>query len=196
VLDSVRHTGRSALLAGFDGFVFLLACGGDSTGELGVLRLTTGGFLRDTTPVLRISSHSLGVSTTYASLAANGTGVTGLVFRSKERSPWHAYRVRAVTFPTLGIISQRDVAQPVSFSVLPNPASKLASLSFNLTQAGPVQVTAFDAAGRRCANLFSGRMNAGRQTLPLDTRRLTNGIYFLRLEAGATRHSTRLVVAR
>jgi hypothetical protein len=196
VLDSVRHTGRSALLAGFDGLDFVLACGGDSTGELGVLRLTTGGFLRDTTPVLRISSHSLGVSTTYASLAANGTGVTGLVFRSKETSPWHAYRVRAVTFPTLGIISQRDVAPPVALHVRPNPASRLATLSFNLTQAGPVRVTTFDAAGRRCATLFSGRMKSGSQTIPLDTRRLANGVYFLRLEAGAATHSTRLVVAR
>ncbi|MBM3331000.1 T9SS type A sorting domain-containing protein [candidate division WOR-3 bacterium] len=31
---------------------------------------------------------------------------------------------------------------------------------------------------------------------PLDTLRLANGVYFLRLEAGAARHSTRLVVAR
>jgi hypothetical protein len=80
--------------------------------------------------------------------------------------------------------------------VRPNPASELASFSFNVAQAGPVQVTAFDAAGRRCASLFSGRMNAGRQTLQIDTRRLANGVYFLRLEAGATKHSTRLVVAR
>ena len=195
VLDSVRHTGRSALLAGFDGLDFLLACGGDSTGELGILRLTTGGFLRDTTPVLRISSHSLGVSATYASLAANGTGVTGLVFRSKERSPWHAYRVRAVAFPTLGIISQRDIAPPVAFRVQPNPASGPASLSFNLVQAGPVRVTAFDITGRRSAALHSGRMTAGAHALPLDTRRLSNGVYFIRLEAGAATRSTRLVVS-
>ena len=104
--------------------------------------------------------------------------------------------MRAVTFPTLGIISQRDVAPPVAFRVQPNPASQLASLSFNLTQAGPVRVTAFDAAGRRCASLFSGRMKAGRQTLSLDTRRLANGVYFLRLKTETTTHSTRLVVTR
>ena len=28
-------------------------------------------------------------------------------------------------------------------------------------------------------------MKAGNQTLPMDTRRLANGVYFLRLEAGA-----------
>lgn len=38
-------------------------------------------------------------------------------------------------------------------------------------------------------------MNAGRQTVPLDTRRLANGVYFLRLEAGKTTRSTRLVVS-
>lgn len=64
-----------------------------------------------------------------------------------------------------------------------------------LTQAGPVEVNVFDAAGRGCASLFSGRMKAGMQTLSLDTRRLANGVYFLRLEAEAATRSTRLVVS-
>jgi hypothetical protein len=85
---------------------------------------------------------------------------------------------------------------PVALRVQPNPASGPTSLSFNLTQAEPVQVKAFDAAGRRCASLFSGRLKAGVQMLSLDARRLANGVYFLRLEAGTTTHSTRLVVSR
>jgi hypothetical protein len=108
-----------------------------------------------------------------------------------------ARRIRAATFPAVvGIGSQGDAEAPPTFRAHPNPASRFASLSFNLTQAGPVQVSAFDAAGRKYTSLFSGRMKAGNQTLPLDTRRLANGVYFLRLEAGTTRHSTRLVVSR
>jgi hypothetical protein len=58
-----------------------------------------------------------------------------------------------------------------------------------------VQVSAFDAAGRRCAVIHSGRMPAGAHSLPFDTRRLPNGVYFLRFEAGADIRSSRLVVS-
>ena len=69
-------------------------------------------------------------------------------------------------------------------------------MSFNLTQAGPVQVTAFDAAGRKYGIMYSGQMTPGARVLPLETSRLANGVYFLRLEAEAATHSTRLVVSR
>jgi hypothetical protein len=38
-------------------------------------------------------------------------------------------------------------------------------------------------------------MNAGRQTVPLDTRQLANGVYSLRLETGAATRSMRLVIS-
>jgi hypothetical protein len=197
LLDSVSHANSGYTQVCFDGTNFLLLCRGDSAGQLAGMRITPSGVLLDSTPVLLIDSRLKDVSAHYgAGIAANNANVIGLVFQGFEPRPWMMDRIRASTFPTLGIGSQRDDAQPVTFRVQPNPASRLASLSFNLVHAGPVQVTAFDATGRRCASLFSGRMKAGRQTLPLDARRLANGVYFLRLEAGATRHSTRLVVSR
>jgi hypothetical protein len=202
LLDSVPLSYSGYAHVVFDGTDFMLLCqtrdtGGQSTNSLGAMRITPDGRVLDSIPFALVTADSATAGNRYAAMAVNTGNRVGAVFTGYERAPYMTGRIRAVTLPAIvGINSQRDAAQPAAFRPQPNPASKLATLSFNLTQAGPVQVTAFDAAGRRCASLFSGRMKAGRQTLPLDTRRLANGVYFLRLEAGAEKHSSRLVVSR
>jgi hypothetical protein len=202
VLDSVRHSYSGATHAVFDGTDFMLVTqsrdtAGNRTGTLGAMRITPSGRVLDSIPFTLVTADSGEASAWYAAMAVNAANRVGIAFASYEPAPYRADRMRAAAFPAIvGIGSQREAAEPVTFRVQPNPASGPTSLSFNLTQAGPVQLTAFDASGRRCASLFSGRMKAGAQTLPLDPRRLANGVYFLRLEAGATRHSTRLVVSR
>jgi hypothetical protein len=201
LLDSVSHSYTGATHVAFDGTDFMLICQSvDNSGELahhlGAIRVTPTGRVLDSVPFTLVTSDG-GATSWAAAMSTSASNRVGLVFACHEPAPYLASRLRAATFPAIvGIGSQREVGQPVAFSVQPNPASRLASLSFDLTQAGMVRVAAFDAAGRRCANLFSGLMKAGRQTLPLDTRRLANGVYFLRLEAEAATHSTRLVVAR
>ena len=194
VLDSVAHPSSGYVQSCFDGSDFLLLCCRDSDGKIAGMCMSPEGILLDTTPTVLVDRQS-SVRYHEAACAANDAGRIGLTFEDVEPAPWRTHRVRAAAFPTLGISSKHEFGQPVAFRVLPNPASGVASLPFNLAQAGPVQVAAFDATGRRRASLYSGRMNAGRQSLPLDTRRLANGVYFLRLEAGAARRSTRLVVS-
>jgi hypothetical protein len=202
LIDSVVHPDLPIANVVFDGTDFMLLCQStDTSGEwlpsLGAIRITPDGRVLDSMPFTLVTPDSAIASAHDAAMAINSTGRVAAVFKCRERSPYLTDRIRAATFPAIvGIGSQRDATPPAVFRVLPNPAASLATLSFNLTQAGPVQVTAFDAAGRKCASLFSGRMKAGRQALPLDTRRLANGVYFLRLEAGTTRYSTRLVVSR
>jgi hypothetical protein len=192
VLDSVSHSNSGRAQVCFDGTNFLLLC--QEYSAVTGMRLSPEGILLDSVPFPLVNA---GYYDPDAHIAASAAGHVGLVFCGFEPNPLLARRIRAVTFPAIvGISSERDATPAAAFRVLPNPASRLALLSFNLTQAGPVCVTAFDAAGRKCASLFSGRMNAGMQTVPLDTRRLANGVYFLRLEAGTTTHSTRLVVSR
>jgi len=202
LLDSVPLSYSGYAHVVFDGADFMLLCqsrdtGGQSTNRLGAIRITPSGRVLDSIPFTLVTADSAAAGNRYAAMAINATNRVGAVFTGYERAPCMTGRIRAATFPAIvGIGAGHEDARVVPPYVLPNPASRLASLSFNLTQAGPVQVTAFDAAGRRCASLFSGRMKAGRQTFPLDTRRLADGVYFLRLEAEAATQSTRLVVAR
>ena len=202
LLNSVPHADLGYTHVVFDGTDFMLLCGfrdtgGEWTGSLAAMRITPNGRILDSMPFILVAPDSAFASARYAAMALNAANRVGVVFECAEPSPYFTTRIRAATFPAIvGIGSRPEVVPVGAFRVTPNPASGSASLSFNLAQAGPVRVTAFDAAGRRCASLFSGRMKVGAQTLPLDTRCLANGVHFLRLEAEAATRSTRLVVAR
>jgi hypothetical protein len=201
LLDSVPHSYLDNADVVFDGTDFMILtqfrdAAGQLTNSLGAMRITTDGRVLDSTPLTLVTADSARASARFAAMATNAANRVGVAFTSDEPAPYLTTRIRAATFPAIvGVGSEREHARPVALRVQPNPASGLASLSFNLTQAGPVQVTAFDATGRRCASLFSGQMKAGSQKLSVDTRRLANGVYFLRLEAGAATRSARLVVS-
>jgi len=201
VLGPVPHSYSGYAEVVYDGTDFMLLCdmrdsAGHTSNQLGGLRMTPEGRVLDMSPFVLLTADSGRVSAADAALAANATGQVAAVVKSYEPDPYRGYRIRAAVFPAVvGIDSRHDAASSAAFRVRPNPASGRASLTFSLAQAGPARVTAFDAAGRRRACLFSGRMSAGRQTLPLDARRLANGVYFLRLEAESTDHSARLVIS-
>ncbi len=196
VLDPVPSTYHSYAQSVFDSTNFMLLCRRDSSDELGAMRITPDGRLLDSTPFLLVTAEGAQTSAQCAAMAANASGRVGLVSRCFEQPPYLTYRIRAAAFPAvLGIGAGHEDARVAQFRALPNPASRMVSLSFGLRQAGPVQVSAFDAAGRRCAVVHSGRMPAGTHSLAFDTGRLANGVYFLRFEAGADARSARMVVS-
>ncbi len=201
LVESVPHSYSDFAHVVFDGTDFMLLCqlrdsSGQATNSLGAMRITPSGRVLDSIPFALVTADSATAGDRYAAMAVNVANRVGAVFTGYERAPYMTGRIRAVTLPAIvGINSQRDDARPAVFRVQPNPASQSATLSFALGQPGPVQVTAFDATGRRCAVLHSGLTTAGAHVLPLDTRHLTNGVYFLRLETGTATHSTRLVVS-
>jgi hypothetical protein len=195
VLDSAIATAGSRFSVAFDGTNFLLPCRGDTTTEVGGLRIAPDGRVLDSLPFVLSMTEGSSVSSYTHAVATDGAGKLGLVVRATEPAPYDAGRIRAATFPAIGIRAGHEDVPVAQFRALPNPASRMVSLSFGLRQAGPVQVSAFDAAGRRCAVVHSGRMTAGTHRLTFDTRRLANGVYFLRFEAGTDRSSSRLVVS-
>jgi hypothetical protein len=201
LLDSIQHSYSDYSQVVFDGTDFMLLCqlrdsSNQLTDRLGGMRITPSGRVLDSTPFPLVTADSARAWAGSAAMSANGTNRVGVTFTGYEPAPYVTSRIRAAAFPAIvGIGSPREGAMPAAFRALPNPASRMVSLSFSLRQAGPVQVSAFDAAGRRCAVVYSGRMPAGAQRLTFDTRRLANGVYFLRFEAGADTRSARMVVS-
>jgi hypothetical protein len=83
----------------------------------------------------------------------------------------------------------------MSLAPLPSPlAGNVLHIEYSLTQAGPASVTLFDIRGRAVAR----RDFAGTRTgeLPLDLRRLSGGVYLVRLDDGRAAITRKLVVQR
>jgi len=80
--------------------------------------------------------------------------------------------------------------------LFPNPVQGRAQLSFRLEQRSRVSCVVYDAAGKRAAVLLDGTQDQGDHVLSWDASRLSPGVYFCELEAGAASRSVRFVVAR
>jgi subtilisin family serine protease len=83
----------------------------------------------------------------------------------------------------------------------PNPLSGGAVLKFSLPRAQEVSLSIYDASGRRVRSLFSGEKEAGVHRILWDGagdsgRRVSSGIYFLRLSTEGKDLSKKLVVTK
>ncbi len=95
-----------------------------------------------------------------------------------------------------------------ALSARPNPARGRAIIRYDVPAAAEVNLTLFDATGRKVAVLASGRHEAGSFSIPLSVRgspsargraptcgTVPEGVYFLRLETPTMRISRKVSVA-
>ena len=87
-----------------------------------------------------------------------------------------------VTAMPLGITELTNIG---SVNVFPNPASNSATVNFNLTQSNNVSITLFDAIGQQVMKSELGNLSIGEQNYTLNTEKLSNGLYFLTINAGS-----------
>lgn len=68
----------------------------------------------------------------------------------------------------------------------PNPFNPVTTLAYDLPQASVVTIRVFDILGREIAQLLDNVLQEpGRYSIPFDASRLSSGVYFYRLQAGA-----------
>lgn len=83
----------------------------------------------------------------------------------------------------------------------PNPLPGAGALAFSLAHGADIEVTLYDLAGRRVRQLHRGPRGAGAFDLHWDGRddagrSVANGVYVVRIEAGAERHEGRVALVR
>ena len=93
------------------------------------------------------------------------------------------------------------IAAVVLHQNVPNPFNPATTISYELDQAGPVDLQIFDLAGRLVRTLHSGNETAGRHEkiwLGRDRmgRSVATGVYFYRLRAGDEVESRRMLLAK
>lgn len=78
----------------------------------------------------------------------------------------------------------------------PNPTVGIATLAFDLAEAGPVRLVVYDVLGRTVAVLVDDERAAGRYEAVLDGRGMAAGLYLVRLHAGSFATTRRVVLSR
>jgi hypothetical protein len=106
------------------------------------------------------------------------------------------YSLDLSTLPGVASVRPGDAALPASLGNRPNPFTAATTITFALGQASSVSLEVYDLTGRKVKSLASGRRTAGSHEIRWDGtndsgRRVSSGIYFVRLDTGrgaVTRH--------
>jgi hypothetical protein len=93
-------------------------------------------------------------------------------------------------------VANRPGRTPMLLEVpIPNPASGPIRLDYSIDEAGPVDITVYDVAGRRVTTLFSTpSAKPGRGQVRFDTSQFVSGIYFVKLTTRTNDLSRKFVV--
>jgi rhodanese-related sulfurtransferase len=69
-------------------------------------------------------------------------------------------------------------------------------IRFDLPEAMSVELTVYDAGGRRVATVVSERKEAGVHNVPFGAVGLASGVYFYKLKAGSKTLSRKMILLR
>ncbi len=84
----------------------------------------------------------------------------------------------------------------VSFSIVPNPAALSASANIFISNSGVIILQLYDELGVKVKDIFSGYLQAGKQSVAVDIHELSIGEYYLRLVCPGGIATRKLVVNR
>ena len=135
-------------------------------------------------------SYLHNVSSTKQNITS-ATGLALLADNNATRTYWYSYEP-----PTGTPVDTTPPDTTITSGPSGTVSATSASFSFSATETSTYTCSLDGAAFTACSSpkAYSG-LAAGAHTLPLDTRRLANGVYFLRFEAGTDTRSARLVVS-
>lgn len=88
-----------------------------------------------------------------------------------------------------------SVSGNVSFvNLFPNPAKDEAVLSITLDKAATVSVKVIDVLGKQVSPVTEKELGAGDNQININTTTLTNGVYFIQVEAGSKTNKIKMLV--
>jgi hypothetical protein len=112
----------------------------------------------------------------------------------------YTYRVSARSGGVVDILFETGVSIPALELALhqnyPNPFGTETLISFELPAAASVELSVFDAKGRKVAELMRGRLKAGLHKVPFKGESLASGVYFYKLKAGRNVFSKKMIIMR
>ena len=80
--------------------------------------------------------------------------------------------------------------------VFPNPASEIVNIEIALVEAAELHVVVTDASGRTIEELFHGSAEEGTSMYYFDSAKVSNGMYFIRIESANLRKVVPVAVVK
>jgi len=81
-------------------------------------------------------------------------------------------------------------------SVSPNPFSSQTTLTYRVSETGPVNISVIDFAGREVYRVSEGNRTPGDYTFVLSSEKLREGVYMTRMESSGHVYSCRILVLK
>jgi hypothetical protein len=85
--------------------------------------------------------------------------------------------------------------QPINMQVYPNPAKDVLTVNFTLQEATVTDLCIYDMLGRRLS-VNAAEQKAGEQTLSINTKDLSNGVYTVMLRSGNLRLTKQFTIVK
>jgi hypothetical protein len=99
---------------------------------------------------------------------------------------------------TTGVVTESSTI-PAVYTLeqnYPNPFNPSTTIRFALPHSAVVRLTVYNAIGQEVSTLFEGAREAGTHSIQFDASRLSSGVYFYTIDAGAFRATKKMVLMR
>lgn len=91
-------------------------------------------------------------------------------------------------------IAQEQLAKKYQFTVYPNPGKDVSYIAFHLHQPTPIQLQLLSVDGKLSKTIISENLQSGSHQIPVNSKELPNGTYFVRATLGQEVVVTTLMV--
>jgi len=95
--------------------------------------------------------------------------------------------------------TERNLVAPTDYTsvnVQPNPFNQSTVISYQLKEAGKINLSVYDILGQEIVTLVEGYQSAGTYDISFDGKQLVSGVYFIRLEAGGLNQVQKVILMK
>lgn len=123
--------------------------------------------------------------------AAPGTYTICAVYLDITNTSCMDTSCQAVTVTSTGIADNAPVVLGVSSS--PNPFGASANILVTLNRSENVEIVVYDITGKEVATVYNGQLAAGVNTITWTPENLSEGVYFMQVNAGGNIQTKKIV---